>query len=271
MTSGKARIARTFDRLRGNSEKGLITYVTAGHPNAGHTLEILKTLADSGSDLIEIGVPFSDPIADGPVIQRASHRALANGIRLDDIFNIAGKLRDYTDIPVLLMTYYNPVLRSGLEYFAGRAADSGIDGLIVPDLPVEEDGDLRFAASAAGISVVPLAAPTSTEERIKKITGKADGFIYCVSVTGVTGSRKAISTDLKGFTDMIRKHTGCPLALGFGISGPEMASGVSPFCDALVVGSAIVSAVEEGGGLPEILSRVGRLAGDIKKAVTAAW
>ncbi|MHB8919064.1 MAG: tryptophan synthase subunit alpha [Desulfocucumaceae bacterium] len=267
MTYGTERIAATFSRLRSQGQKGLITYITAGYPDPSRTLDILKELADSGSDLIEIGVPFSDPIADGPVIQRASHRALEMGISMENIFNTAGLFRNYTSIPILLMTYYNPVFRMGVREFVSRARDSGIDGLIVPDLPVEEDGPLRFETAHAGLSLIPLAAPTSTETRIKKIAEKADGFIYCVAVTGVTGTRKALNTDLKYFTGLVKKHTDIPLAVGFGISGPQMASEVAVHCDAVVVGSALVAAVDDGGCPLSASGRAGRLAREIKNAI----
>jgi len=265
--TGKKRINDTFASLRERGEKGLITYVTAGYPDAGQTLEIARVLADSGSDLIEIGIPFSDPTADGPVIQQASHRALAGGIKQADIFNLVERLRKHTDLPVLLMTYYNPVLRAGLGGFIGRARDAGVDGLIVPDLPVEEDDELRFEATVAGLSLIPLAAPTSTGPRLKKIAAKADGFIYCVSVTGVTGSRKAIDTDLGSFARRVRDTTGHPLAVGFGVSGPEAASRVAAGFDAVVVGSAVVRAIEGDGGLPGVLQRVGSLTRAIKDAL----
>ncbi len=264
MITGKSRIAGAFSRLRETGEKGLITYITAGYPEPGHTLEILKALADAGSDLVEIGLPFSDPIADGPVIQRASNLALARGTRLADVFDIAHAFRKYADIPVLLMTYYNPVFRSGTVAFVNRARDCGIDGLIVPDLPVEEDSPLRYETAEAGLSLVPLAAPTSTDRRLKKIASRADGFIYCVSVTGVTGPRAEINTDLKSFTNRLRSYTDSPLVVGFGISGPDSALKAAAHCDAVVVGSAIVSAVDGGGGLTGITSRVGRLAREIK-------
>lgn len=269
MISGKSRIEGAFSRLREKGQKGLITYTTAGYPDAGQTLEILKVLADSGSDLIEIGVPFSDPVADGPVIQKASHLALERGLKLSGIFDLARRFREYSGIPVLLMTYYNPVFRTGLGDFVKKARDSGVDGLIVPDLPVEEDGPLRAETARNGLSLVPLAAPTSTDNRLEKIASRADGFIYCVSVTGVTGPGKEIG-DLSSFTGKIKMHTGSPLAVGFGISGPEAASRVAPHCDAVVVGSAVVSAVGGSGGLPEALARAGKLVRDVKHALKSA-
>lgn len=266
MITGQERIADCFKNLGRRQEKGLISYITAGYPTAGHTLEIARELARY-SDLLEIGIPFSDPVADGPVIQNSSYQALQGGIRLNDIFGLAEKIRGVTDIPVLFMTYYNPVMRCGIENFVRSSHDSGVDGLIVPDLPVEEDGPLRESAHSSGISLVPLVAPTSTEERIEKISAKADGFIYCVSVAGVTGSEKEINTDLKTFSDRVRKYSRHPLAVGFGISGPELARRSALYFDAVVVGSALVKAVEGGGGMSGILERVGGLARSIKEAL----
>jgi tryptophan synthase alpha chain len=266
MMNGRQRIAGSFKALEERQEKGLISYITAGFPSAGHTLEIAGQLARH-SDLLEIGIPFSDPVADGPVIQNASHQALQGGIKMADIFRLAEKIRSGTDIPLLFMTYYNPVMRWGLERFVRHAHESGVDGLIVPDLPVEEDNLLRECAGSRGMSLVPLVAPTSTEERIKKISAKADGFVYCVSVTGVTGSEKEINTDLDTFSSRIRAHCRHPLAVGFGISGPAVARRWAAYFDAVVVGSAIVRAVEGGGGMPGILERVGGLARGIKEAI----
>lgn len=265
--TGVERIADTFTGLRERDEKGLITYITAGYPTPGHTLDLLKALADSGSDLIEIGVPFSDPVADGPIIQHSSQKALAQGIKLGGIFDIAGKFRNHTAIPVLLMTYYNPVFRWGVDNFARNARDSGIDGIIVPDLPPEEDGDLRGKCREYGISLVPLAAPTSTGQRLEMIASRGDGFIYCVSVTGVTGFRNEINTDLNSFSQRLRARTASPLALGFGISGPEMARKSAAGFDAVVVGSAIVRALEGDGGPSGMAGRVGGLTSGIKEAL----
>lgn len=265
MITGIDRINNSFKTLGEKGEKGLITYVTAGFPSAEHTLEITRELTRH-SDLIEIGIPFSDPVADGPVIQNSSYRALAGGIKLSGIFNLAEKIRGGTDLPLLFMTYYNPVMRYGIENFVRNSRDSGVDGLIVPDLPVEEDHILRECAVSCGLSLVPLAAPTSTDDRISKISARSDSFIYCVSVTGVTGSGKEIG-DLKTFSDRVRKKTSHPLAVGFGISGPAVARRSAAHFDAVVVGSAIVKAVDAGGGLPVIVERVGRLAGEIKDAL----
>lgn len=265
--TGINRILGTFARLREKHEKGLITYITAGYPNLGDTFEIAKTLSDLGSDLIEIGIPFSDPIADGPVIQHASQKALERGIKQADIFRLAEKLRRYSDIPILLMTYYNPVLRAGITNFVRTAQASGVDGFIVPDLPVGEDEDLHAESKSAGLSLIPLAAPTSTDQRLIKIGARVEGFIYCVSVAGVTGSKKATDTDLKSFTERVKRYTSCPLAVGFGISEPKMAAEVSSCCDAVVVGSAIIRAIKDDGDIKSTIHRVGTLTSEIKNAL----
>ncbi len=267
MTGGKERISNTFRNLKDNGEKGLITYVTACYPDFDTNLEVLKTLAGSGADLIEIGIPFSDPIADGPVIQKASHLSLSNGAKLEDIFKLTGELRQYTNIPILLMTYYNPIYRTGLEVFVAKAVDSGADGLIVPDLPVDEDSPLRQKANDYGMALVPLAAPTSSNERLQKIAAKADGFIYCVSVTGVTGTRAKINTDIPSFTGNLRRLTNSPLALGFGISGPESAAQIAAHCDAVIVGSLIVGALDSAISHDSMLNKVKSLTGSIKDSI----
>lgn len=265
--TGIKRIAQTFTGLKSRGEKGLITYITAGHPTAENTLDLLKALADAGSDLIEIGIPFSDPIADGPIIQKASQQALAGGIKLAGIFDIAAKFRSISEVPVLLMTYYNPVFSRGAGNFVSDAHDSGIDGIIVPDLPPEEDGELRGRCRDKGLCLVPLAAPTSTGRRLEAIAERGEGFVYCVSVTGVTGSRNEIKTDLKTFSQRIRAFTDSPLALGFGISGPELARKSSTYFDAVVVGSAIVKAIENEENPSGRAARAGALARRIKDAL----
>ncbi|MFZ5644152.1 MAG: tryptophan synthase subunit alpha [Bacillota bacterium] len=263
---GKKRIAGKFASLREKGEKGLISYVTAGYPNVEDCVEIVRALADH-SDLIEIGIPFSDPVADGPIIQNSSYQALVGGIKQADIFKMAAKIRSFTDLPILFMTYYNPVIRSGIENFVKNTASIGIDGLIVPDLPVEEDDRLRGCMDKYSLSLVPLAAPTSTGRRLEEISRKGDSFIYCVSVTGVTGSSNVISSDLNLFSERVRKHTSLPLAVGFGISGPEIARRAAAGFDAVVVGSAIVKAIDGSGGLSGAIGRVSSLAGSIKEVL----
>lgn len=256
------RIKETFATLAKNQRKGLITYLTAGAPDLEITREMLLEMARSGADLIEIGIPFSDPMADGPVIQAASNQALAGGVKVGGILQMVKEVRKEIDLPLVLMTYYNPVLQYGLEKFCQHAAESGIDGIIVPDLPYEESEPLLQCIERCGLDYIPLIAPTSTAERIEAICKRAQGFIYCVSVTGITGGQGKIKTDLQGFCNQVRKYTSLPLAVGFGISKPEMAKEIVPYCDAVVVGSALVRLVVEG-----TYSEVGRLTADFKQAI----
>jgi len=218
----------------------------AGDPDLTRTKELVARMAGAGADIIEIGIPFSDPLADGPVIQAAANRALANGITVRGVLQAVGQMRKEVDLPLVLMTYYNPVLQYGIERFCRDAAENGADGLIVPDLPHEESGPLRECSSRCGIDLVPLVAPTSTPARLAAICGVARGFIYCVSVTGVTGMREKIETDLRAFAGLVRRYTELPVAIGFGVSGPDAAARVATYCDAVVVGSALVRLIGRG-------------------------
>ncbi|RPF43016.1 tryptophan synthase alpha chain [Thermodesulfitimonas autotrophica] len=258
-----SRIAETFAGLRKRGEKGLVTYLTAGDPDLERTAALIAVMDQAGADIIEIGIPFSDPLADGPVIQAASNRALAAGVTVDRILAMVAEVRAAVAAPLVLMTYYNPVFQQGLEAFCRRAAESGVDGMIVPDLPYEESGPLLRAADRYGIDLIPLVAPTSTPSRIAAICARARGFIYCVSVTGVTGMRETIETDLRSLGDSIRQHTNLPVAIGFGVSGPEAAARVAPFCDAVVVGSAIVRLIGAGA-----FEEVGRFTAALKRALS---
>lgn len=241
-----SRIAATFAGLRERGEKGLITYLTAGDPDLGRSAALITAMARAGADIVEIGIPFSDPLADGPVIQAASSRALAGGVTVKKILAMVAAVRQEITCPLVLMTYYNPVLQQGLATFCRQAAESGVDGIIVPDLPYEESGPLLRWADHYGLDLIPLVAPTSTPARIAAICRQARGFIYCVSVTGVTGMREKIETDLQALSSLIRKETELPVAIGFGVSGPEAAARIATFCDAVVVGSAIVRLIGEG-------------------------
>ncbi len=261
------RITVKFNELRQKKEKGLITYVTAGYPDLDATVEIAEAMTKAGADLIELGIPFSDPVADGPVIQEAAQGALESGVGLSSIIRTAETIRSKTDIPLIFMTYYNPVLQYGLDRFVKHSAASGIDGLIVPDLPHEEAGPLLECCRKEGVALIPLVAPTTTPKRMEMICRDAEGFVYCVSVTGVTGARKEIDTDLANFTGGVRKHTDLPLAIGFGISSPELAARFKDYCDGLVVGSAIVNLVIKNKERDKMLSAVSGLVGDIKKAL----
>jgi tryptophan synthase alpha chain len=249
-----SRLAACLHDLTSRGEKGLIAYLMAGDPSPDATPLLVEAVACAGADIVELGIPFSDPLADGPVIQAAGQRALRSGTTVAGVLSLVARVRERTPVPLVLMTYYNPMLRYGPDRFVADAARAGADGLIVPDLPVEEAGGLRDLADAADLALVPLVAPTTPEERIKAIAACARGFIYCVSLTGVTGVRDRLSPEVAEFTARVRRHTTLPVALGFGISKPEHVAAVAPLVDAVVVGSALVKMVGENTGAPEVLA-----------------
>jgi tryptophan synthase alpha chain len=222
----------------------LIAYVTCGD---GDTVEIVRALENAGADAIELGIPFSDPIADGPVIQAAAQRALANGTTTRHVFEIAKRIRETSDIPLIAFSYLNPILRYGPERFAADAAAAGLDGLLLTDLPPEDGEDVRMAMHAHGLGTIFLLAPTSTDTRIKAIDRASDGFVYYVSTTGVTGARSELDPGLLVRLDEVRGKLRKPIAVGFGISRREHYELLKDRCDAIVVGSAIVRAIHEGG------------------------
>lgn len=242
MISGSIIEAR-LNKLRAEGRKGLITFITAGDPDLNGTVDLVLRLDAAGADIIELGVPFSDPLADGPVIQQASGRALAAGASLAKILETVSIIKPQCQAPLVLMGYYNPFYQFGLARFTAAAAEAGVNGLIIPDLPLEESGPLRDLAEQAALDLIPLVSPVTTEHRLQGIAAQARGFVYCVSVTGVTGARKEIGTDLERFTARVRRHSSLPLAIGFGISRPEQAAQMSRYCDAVVVGSAIVAVI----------------------------
>jgi tryptophan synthase alpha chain len=259
------RVRKKFKELAANNQKGLITYVTVGDPDLETTIQLVETMEKAGADLLELGIPFSDPVADGPSIQRASYRALTKGIRVATIIQAAARIRARVENPLIFMTYYNPVFQYGLEKFTQDAVRAGIDGLIIPDLPSEEAEPLLQITDQSGLELIPLVAPTTTRQRLKNIGTCARGFVYCVSVTGVTGARERIDTDLAQFTGRVRKYIDLPIAIGFGLAGPQQAAAVAPFCDAVVIGSAIVNIVAEQG--PAANPAVARLVCEIKSAL----
>ncbi|MDQ3692739.1 MAG: tryptophan synthase subunit alpha [Chloroflexota bacterium] len=240
-----SRIAATFARGREDGRAVLIPYMTAGFPDLATSEAVICGLVAGGADLIEIGVPFSDPLADGATVQRASQVALGNGVRLADCLDLVHRLRTVHEvtIPLLFMGYYNPILRYGVEKFAQDAALVSLDGVIVPDLPAEESDDLLAACRANGRDLVFLVAPTSTTARIAEVAARASGFIYCVSLTGVTGRRSELP-DLTPYLRRIRELTNLPLAIGFGISTPDHVRHVAAIADGVVVGSALINALE---------------------------
>jgi len=262
------RIDGVFAALRKKGEKALVPYVTCGDPYLEFTQELVSVLADSGADMIELGIPYSDPVADGPTIQRASVRALKGGITLENIFALAGCLRKKIEKPLIIMTYYNPVYVTGVENFVKKAAAAGVDGLIIPDLPLEEAYQLKDIADSNGINLIFLVAPTSTPERIEKITKLSRGFIYCVSVTGVTGARQKVSNSLENFLNRIRIHTSLPLAVGFGISSPDTARKASQHADGVIVGSALIERIEKNiNNSHEALKEASDFIRNLKKAI----
>ncbi|MCF8011786.1 MAG: tryptophan synthase subunit alpha [Clostridiales bacterium] len=254
--------------IKNSGKKTLIPYIMAGDINLDTTVEIALTMARSGADAIEIGIPFSDPVADGPVIQKAAARALSSGIKIKDIMDSAARIRQESDIPLVIMTYYNPVFRYGTENFAAAAHDSGIDGIIIPDLPLEESGHLHDVLKEKNMAIIPLIAPNSGNRRITNICDNAQGFIYCISVTGTTGTRDKIKTNLQDFTSRVRKNTSLPVAVGFGISGPQNAAEISSCCDAVVIGSLLVDFIYQHRDNAQFLTKLGEKISEIKKALT---
>lgn len=244
-----SRLTAAIQRAIGQGRLAVIPYVTAGDPAFGATDDLIVALAAAGADIIEIGVPFSDPLADGPTIQRSCCRALANGTKLGHALDAVARARTRgVDVPIALLTYYNCVLRKGEREFVLDAAAAGADGVIVPDLPPEEAETLRFHAAEAGLDVVPLAAPTSTDERLRFIGRVASGFIYCVSVTGVTGARDALPETLPAFVQRVRRWSGgLPVAVGFGVSTPRQARAIGAYADGVIVGSALLERMERVG------------------------
>jgi tryptophan synthase alpha chain len=245
------RIQLLFERLRREPRAALIAYITAGDPSPERTPQIVAALERGGVDLIELGVPFSDPIADGPVIQRGADRALRAGTTVPKVLEMARKIRERSQIPLLLFTYLNPVLRYGLEKLAADAKAAGIDGCLLTDLSVEEAGSYMGVMRSAGLDTVFLAAPTSTEARLKLAAQYSTGFIYLVSRTGVTGERAALSDALEPLIARTRAVTNLPLAVGFGISTPQQAGAVAKMADGVVVGSAIVRMIEQNASSVE--------------------
>lgn len=235
-----SRIGGTFGRIKDKKGKAFIPYIMAGDPDIERTRQLVKVLEECGADIIELGVPFSDPLADGPTIQKAVQRALSGGMTLEGVVRLVSELRRDTQIPIILMTYYNPVFRYGEERFVRDASSAGVDGVIVPDLPPEEAGVLRRSARKADFDTIFLLAPTSTEGRIRTVVRASTGFIYYVSMTGITGTELSMDADIRSHISRIRQESGIPVGVGFGISTPEEASSVSAFADAVIIGSAIV-------------------------------
>jgi len=264
------RIGRLFERLRRDGRKGLIAYLTAGDPEPARTPALVEALVRGGADLIELGVPFSDPIADGPVIQRAGERALAAGTTLGVVLEIAAAIRERSEVPLLLFTYLNPVLRYGLDRLAGDAARCGIDGCLLTDASVEEARDYAAAMHRHNLDTVFLAAPTSTPRRLKLVARYSTGFVYLVSRTGVTGERDSLSTAVAPLVRSVRAITDLPLAVGFGISKPEHVAELGRQVEAVVVGSAFVRLIERNRDNPSLEIQLESFARELKHGFEVA-
>jgi tryptophan synthase alpha chain len=278
MSVTDTRITRRFDALKAEGRSGLVVFVTSGDPDYDTSVEILNGLADAGADLIELGMPFSDPMADGPAIQVSSQRALKNGQTLTKTIQ---SVRDYrtrdSDTPIVLMGYYNPIYAYGVDAFLADATDAGVDGLIMVDLPPEEEGELCLPALNAGVNFIYLTAPTTTEERLPRVLEHASGFVYYVSITGITGAGSATSSDISAQLDRIRAMTDLPIAVGFGITTPEKAADIASVADAAVVGSAVVNIIADNldddgkptpGLVDKVLSFVSELATGVRSAAS---
>ena len=261
-----SRIAERFDALRAAGRTGLVTYVTAGDPDRATSADIVRALDRAGADVIEVGVPFSDPLADGPVIQRATERALAAGGNLRETLALVERIRATLAAPVVVFSYANPILRMGVETFARRAADAGIDGVLALDLPIEEAAEFRETLASHQIDTIFLLSPTTTDARIRTAAALGRGFLYGISRLGVTGARDRVADGAEALVRRIRAHTTLPVALGFGISRPEHVAEVGRYADAAVVGSALVSLIAEARGTAALVGRVEEYVRSLKDA-----
>lgn len=251
-----SRIREKFASLRGRS--ALVPFITAGFPEVELIEELVLEMEQAGADLIELGVPFSDPLADGPVIQRASALALKNGVTLHLVLEMVQDIREKSQIPILLMGYFNPILRWGVGEFLEAAREAGVDGLIIPDLPPEEAEELMARSAQVGMSLVFLIAPTTPPQRIKFIDRCSTDFSYCVSLTGVTGPREILPPEIHHFLRRVRQNTEKPFVVGFGISKPEHVEQLAPHADGVVVGSALIRQIEDCDSMEEVVTRAGQ-------------
>jgi tryptophan synthase alpha chain len=262
-----SRIDTAFARIREKGRGGLVTYLTAGDPTPIRSAELLRAVADAGADVLEVGVPFSDPLADGPAIQRATERALAQGMTLRGTLDIVRRTRAAVDAPIVLFTYANPILRMGVQQFARDAADAGVDGVLVLDYPIEEAEPLRAPIIDAGLDPIFLVSPTTTDERIRQSAELGRGFLYLISRLGVTGVRDSFDNGVEGVARRVRKSSALPLAVGFGISTPEHVKHACSLADAAVVGSALVQVVAEHGQNADVAQRAGDYVRWLKSAL----
>lgn len=260
------RIDKRFDELKQKNKKALITFITAGDPDIETTVEIVREMEEKGADLIELGIPYSDPIAEGPVIQRANERALKNPIRIKDIMDMVKAIRKAVKVPLVYLLYFNCIMQYGIEDFFKDCMNSGVDGVIIPDLPFEEKHEIDSACYKYGVYQISLVSPTS-KERIKEISENAKGFLYCVSSLGVTGERKEFDTDFKEFFSYVDSVTEIPKALGFGISTTEHIKMLRDRCEGLIVGSAVVKRIERSTCSEEAVRFVGEFVQELRRAM----
>ncbi len=262
-----SNISSTLSAIRERGEKALVTFITAGDPDLATSEQIVHTLIESGVDMIELGFPFSDPMADGPTIQLASERALASGTTLRGVLDMVARIRQHSNVPIVLMGYYNPVFCYGAEAFARDAAAAGVDGLLLVDLPPEEASELHPLLKAAGVDLITLLAPTTGAERTAKLAAAGEGFLYYVSMTGVTGSQKVDVGAIAQAVNALKAQSPVPVAVGFGVSTAEDARAVASIADAVVVGSALVKLIAEKSGSADLQAAVGAFARELKAAI----
>ncbi|MDP4091370.1 MAG: tryptophan synthase subunit alpha [Bacillota bacterium] len=260
------RIDRVFSRLKEENRKALITFITSGDPSLDATGEIILSMDKAGADIIEVGIPYSDPLADGPVIQNSYARALKNGVKIKSVIDKIAETRLKTEVPLVFMVYYSCIYKYGADKFVRNCHAAGIDGIIIPDLPLEERVEIRNICDSYDIYLIPLVAPAS-KDRIKEVVEDAKGFVYCVSVNGVTGMRQALATDLESYMKVVSKYTGVPKALGFGISNKEMAEKYKPFCDGVIIGSAIVDIISQEPGITDSTDKLRRFVKEVREAL----
>lgn len=265
-----SRITETFKRLKAEGRRGFIPFITTGDPDVMTTRAIVVELARAGASVIELGIPFSDPVADGPVIQRASERALREGAGIREALYVVADARRETDVPIVLFSYFNPLMQFGVERFASEASAAGVDGVLVTDLVPEESGAFNAALSLHGLDQIYLAAPTTTDTRLRLIAERASGFVYAVSRAGVTGARADLSSEAEKLVARLRDVTDLPVAVGFGISTRAQVADVWRYADAAVVGSALVAEIEQQAGEPDLIERVGSFARSLINDATPA-
>src|SRR5947207_1492121 len=262
-----SRITETFTALKRDGKKGFIPFITAGDPDLQTTKDLIIELARAGAMLIELGIPFSDPMADGPVIQRASERALRHGFGIDDVLQIVSDARKETDVPIILFSYFNPLLQFGVEKLAREAKRAGVDGVLVTDLVPEEAGEFASVLRANDLDMIFLVAPTSTDKRLQMVAERASAFIYAVSRAGVTGQREEMSAEAEKLVNRVRRFSDLPIAVGFGISTPDHVRDVWRYADAAVVGSAIVGLIETSQHAPNLINQVGQFANKLASSI----